>query len=71
MKKCNICNGIGILAGIGALNWGLVGVFGVNLVAKLLGDMTKPARLVYGLIGVAGLLALISFVKPCPCCKKT
>ena len=69
-KSCGICKIVGLLVGIGALNWGLVGIFQVDLVAKVLGEMTGPARVVYGLIGVAGLLKLISLVKCCPCqCK--
>jgi len=38
-------------------------------VAKLLGDMTGAAKAVYILIGLAGLLKLISLVKCCPCQK--
>lgn len=68
-KCCGVCKIVGLLVGIGALNWGLVGIFQVDLVAKLLGDMTTPARVVYGIIGVAGLLKLISLVKCCPCSK--
>lgn len=68
-KCCGVCKVVGLLVGIGALNWGLVGIFQVDLVAKLLGDMTTPARIVYGIIGVAGLLKLISLVKCCPCSK--
>ena len=67
-KCCAVCKIVGLLVGIGALNWGLVGIFQVDLVARLLGEMTAPARLVYGIIGVAGLLKLISLVKCCPCC---
>ena len=70
-KCCGVCKVVGLLVGIGALNWGLVGIFQVDLVAKLLGEMTTPARVVYGLIGVAGLLKLISLVKCCPCNKGT
>ena len=66
---CVVCKIIGLLVIIGALNWGLVGIFQMNLVSKLLGDMTMPSRVVYGLVGVAGLLKLISCFKPCPCCK--
>ena len=66
-KSCGVCKVVGLLVGIGALNWGLVGVFGVDLVARLLGDMTTPARVVYGLIGLAGALKLVSLVKCCPC----
>ena len=69
MKKCWGCKIVTLLAGIGALNWGLVGVFNVNLVSRLLGDMTGPARVVYTLVGIAGLLMLASLVKCCPCGK--
>ena len=66
-KSCGVCKIVGLLVAIGALNWGLVGIFQVDLVAKLLGEMTGPARAVYGLIGVAGVLKLLSLVKACPC----
>lgn len=66
-KSCGVCKLVGLLVGIGALNWGLVGIFQFDLVARLLGEMTGPARAVYGLIGVAGLLKLVSLVKACPC----
>ena len=66
-KSCGVCKIVGILVAIGAINWGLVGIFRMNLVAKLLGDMTGPARVVYGIIGVAGLLKLLSCFKCCPC----
>lgn len=66
---CAVCNVVGVLVGIGALNWGLVGIFNVDLVAMLLG-MGMAAKAVYAVIGIAGLLKLVSFVKPCPCCNK-
>lgn len=69
-SPCLVCKIIGALVVIGALNWGLVGIFGFNLVAQALGDMTVASRVVYGLVGVAGLMKLISFFKACPCqCK--
>ena len=67
--KCTVCKIVAALAGIGALNWGLVGIFNVNLVAAVLGDMTVAAKVVYALVGLAGLLLLVSLVKCCPCCK--
>jgi len=67
--KCVVCKLVTLLAGVGALNWGLVAIFHFNLVAALLGDMTLPARVVYGLVGVSGLIALVSLVKCCPCQK--
>lgn len=40
---------------IGAINWGLIGIFGFNLVAAIFGDMTIFARIIYALVGVSGL----------------
>lgn len=47
-----------ILVIIGALNWGLVGIFGFDLVASIFGDMTLFSRIVYGLVGVSALILL-------------
>jgi hypothetical protein len=44
-----------ILMIIGGLNWGLVGLFNVDLVATLFGAGTTLARLVYVLVGLAAL----------------
>lgn len=43
-----------VLVVVGALNWGLVGLFNVDLVAALFGDMSVVSRLVYALVGFAG-----------------
>lgn len=49
-----------ILSVIGAINWGLVGLFGVDLVASVFGGPEEPfARLVYILVGLAGLTLLV------------
>lgn len=46
-----------ILVIVGAINWGLVGVFEFNLVTRIFGaDMV--ARVVYALVGLAGLYAI-------------
>jgi uncharacterized membrane protein YuzA (DUF378 family) len=43
------------LAIVGAVNWGLMGLFRFDLVAKLLGGQASPlSRVVYSLVGVAG-----------------
>lgn len=48
-----------ILVLIGAVNWALVGFFKFDLVAALLGGMmSMPARLVYSLVGIAGLFLI-------------
>ncbi len=44
-----------ILVVVGAANWGLVGLFQFDLVATLLGDATMLSRIVYSLVGIAGL----------------
>lgn len=49
-----------ILVAIGALNWGLVGLFGFDLVAALFGDMTLLARVVYVLVGVAAVYRIFT-----------
>ncbi len=46
------------LVTIGAINWGLVGLFDVDLVAAIFGVGTTMARLVYALVGVAGVILL-------------
>ena len=44
-----------VLIIIGAINWGLIALFNLDLVALLFGDMTVLARIVYGLVGLSGL----------------
>ena len=44
---------------IGALNWGLVGMFNFDLVAFLFGDMTLITRIVYSVVGISALLSFI------------
>ena len=48
------------IAIIGAVNWGLIGLFRFDLVAFLFGDMSWLSRIVYVLVGICGLY-LISF----------
>ena len=36
--------------------WGLVGILDLDLVATLFGDMTMLTRIVYGLVGICGLI---------------
>ncbi|MBE5956591.1 MAG: DUF378 domain-containing protein [Lachnospiraceae bacterium] len=46
------------IAIIGAVNWGLIGLFGFNLVAALFGSMSLLSRIIYGLVGLSGLYLL-------------
>lgn len=54
-----------VLVVVGAINWGLVGAFDFDLVAALLGDRTAASRIVYGLVGLAGLYFIsVPFRRP-------
>ncbi|MDY3016564.1 DUF378 domain-containing protein [Blautia sp.] len=48
------------IAVIGAVNWGLIGFFDLNLVSLLFGSMSWISRIIYGLVGLCGLY-LLSF----------
>ncbi len=43
---------------IGGINWGLVGLFDVNLVATLFGEQTLISRVIYAAVGLAALYSL-------------
>mgnify|MGYP003499384069 FL=1 len=48
-----------ILVIIGALNWGLVGLFEYDLVAEIFGGQDAVvSRIVYTLVGLAGLVSI-------------
>jgi hypothetical protein len=44
-----------VLVVIGAVNWGLVGLFQFDLVAALFGPASALSRVVYSLVGLAGI----------------
>ena len=45
-----------VLTIIGALNWGLIGLFNFDLVAYLFGGQTAGvSRVIYTLVGIAGI----------------
>ncbi len=52
-----------LLVIIGAVNWGLIGFFQFDLVAALFGTMTAFSRVIYALVGIAGLYAISFFSK--------
>ena len=55
-----------VLVIIGALNWGLVGFFGYDVLADLFGGpMMQGTRVAYDIIGLAGLVSLIFFCRRC------
>ncbi len=48
------------LAIIGAIVWGIIGIFNYNIVDALFGDSSAFSRIIYTLVGIAGLY-IISF----------
>lgn len=44
-----------LLAIIGSLNWGLIGIFSFDLVAFIFGQMSILSRIIYTLVGAAGV----------------
>lgn len=44
-----------ILIIIGAINWGLVGIFNFNLVEAIFGGLSVITRIIYILVGISGL----------------
>lgn len=45
-----------VLTIIGAIVWGLIGVFDFNLVETIFGDNSVLSRIIYTLVGLAGLV---------------
>ena len=41
---------------IGAIVWGLIGLFDFNLVAYLFGDGSMLSRIVYTVVGITGVI---------------
>lgn len=44
---------------IGALNWGLIGLFNFNLVAWIFGPDTVISRIIYAVVGIAAAVWLV------------
>ncbi|HEY1267832.1 MAG TPA: DUF378 domain-containing protein [Candidatus Binatia bacterium] len=67
-NACTVCKVVGLIAIIGALNWGVMALFHVNMVEQMVG--MGMANWIYMLVGVAGIMLLVSFVYVCPACRK-
>lgn len=52
-----------LLVIIGALNWGLVGLFSLDLVALLFGAGSLLSRIVYILVGASAVYAVLDYLK--------
>jgi uncharacterized protein len=67
-NSCTVCKIVGLVAIIGALNWGMMALFHVNMVEQMVG--MGLANWIYLLVGVSGILLLVSYVYVCPTCRK-
>jgi len=56
-----------ILTVVGALNWGLVGLFNYNLVHSLLGSFGVE-QLVYILVGLSAVVIILTHKTTCKYC---
>lgn len=48
---------------VGGLNWGMVGLYNIDLVATLFGTQTPVSRVIYTAVGIAALYSLYTAVK--------
>jgi uncharacterized membrane protein YuzA (DUF378 family) len=48
---------------IGGLNWAMVGLFDVDVVASLFGPGSPASRLIYVLVGIAALYSIYTAAK--------
>jgi uncharacterized protein len=53
-----------ILVIVGGINWGLVGLLNLDLVAAIFGEMTNATRVVYCLVGLAAIWTAIALLTP-------
>jgi len=60
MRRLNWLDYVAIvLLVIGGLNWGLVGLFGFNLVAAIFGPLTLISRAIYVLVGLSAIYVAV------------
>ena len=59
-----VINGIALtLVIIGAINWLLVGLFEFNLVDAIFGSLSILTRIIYIIVGIAGLWSIAFYSK--------
>lgn len=50
-----------LLVVIGAINWGLIGFFKLDVVSMIFGQMSLLTRIIFALVGIAGLYSISFF----------
>lgn len=59
-----------LLVVVGAVNWGLVGLFNFNLVMAVLGSVPVLERVVYILVGASAVYLAANHMSDCKVCSK-
>ena len=54
-----------VLLIVGGINWGLIGLFNLDLVGSIFGPMTAASRLIYSLVGLSAITNLILELTVC------
>ncbi len=69
---CPVCKVVTLLVILGALNWGAIAFFHMNLVEWVARHVHIPRFVgaTYAVIGIAGVVKLVSLFVPCPACPK-
>lgn len=64
MNKLNAMDWLAlVLVIVGGVNWGLVGLMDLDLVATIFGDMSTISRAVYVLVGIAAVYMTVTSMK--------
>ena len=69
-QACLVCKIACTLVIVGAINWGSIGVANRNLVEQIFGSATSITKVIYILVGLAGVALLARCFGACPACKK-
>lgn len=59
-----------LLMVVGAVNWGLVALFDMNIVDMVFGAGSQLGMMVYVLVGVSGVYQLVTHKNDCKVCSK-
>ncbi|MCX5684354.1 MAG: DUF378 domain-containing protein [Planctomycetota bacterium] len=46
---------------VGGLNWGLIGIFNLNLIGSLFGEMSALSRILYIFVGLSAVYEIAMF----------
>ena len=52
-----------ILIIIGAINWGFIGFFNLDVISLLFGSLSMITRIIYAIVGIAGVYSIVLFWK--------